>query len=139
RQRSNVLLPEPLRPISTTTSPRSTEKEMSLRTSSGPKLFLTDVTSTTDMQPPLERPGQERDGKAQREIDYRCHPKNLERLKGYVIDELRGSGQISKADQGRQRRVLHDLDHEPDGRRESDADGLGNDDIIELLEPVQSD
>src|SRR3954471_1771287 len=70
-QRSNVLLPEPERPMMAMISPGSTVSETSLSTTLLPKLLVMPEISTSGMQPPLETPAQLREREADDEIEQR--------------------------------------------------------------------
>src|SRR6185437_14234788 len=54
RQRNSVLFPEPLRPTSATTCPRSTVSDTPLRTSFAAKLLRTLSTTTIDTESLLQ-------------------------------------------------------------------------------------
>src|SRR5258708_5377250 len=88
RQRSSVLLPDPLRPSSATTPPRSTSRETPFRTDSAPKLLWRFSTETIGMEPHFQfaaRPGQR---KADREIDRGDRQEDRKRLEGGVVRKL---------------------------------------------------
>src|SRR3954470_14011137 len=87
-QRSSVDLPEPLRPMIATTSPGSTLTSMPFSTSTAPKRLWTPSTCTTGIELPFEAPGQQRDRPADREVDQRHRPEDLEGLEGGVVDEV---------------------------------------------------
>src|SRR5215831_7814944 len=55
-QRSSVVLPEPLGPITTTTSPEATDNETPRSTSSAPKLLETSATSSIGRSMTVEDP-----------------------------------------------------------------------------------
>src|SRR6266404_4057777 len=142
-QRRSVLLPEPLRPTMATVWPRATSKVTPWSTRKGPNSFTTPETRTTfslcGMRFPLKRAGGQRQRIAQGEIDRRDAGENHEGLEGRVVDDLACPRQFDEADHRGERGVLHDLHHEAHGRRNGEADGLGQDDIGVLLEAVEAE
>src|SRR5215472_9948500 len=89
-QRSSVVLPEPLGPITTTTSPGATDSDTSHSTCAAPKDLLTPEissigrcaggrTSMAVKDAPLEMSAIERQGIADAEIDRASSDKNLKR------------------------------------------------------------
>src|SRR4051812_14078821 len=132
-QRSAVLLPEPERPISASTSPRSTAKETPSSTLSGPKLFWTSRSDTIgseegvfccmsgwrEVGPATPHPlfqflAEQGEGIAHREIGDGDDGVDDERLEQRVVDDLARAHQFDEADDGGERGVLDDLHHEAD-------------------------
>src|SRR5262245_39743539 len=101
-QRSNVLLPEPDRPTTATVWPRATFRLTPSSTRKGPNSLMTSSTLTTDsssdMGPPFQRAGGNRERVAQHEIDGGDGAEDRERLEGRVVDDLAGAGQLDEAD-----------------------------------------
>src|SRR5688500_14779964 len=87
-QRSAVLLPDPLRPISATTCPFSTLSEIPCSTLSVPKLLWTSSTSTCDMELPFEVVAEPRQRPADHEIEGGDRQEDRSGLEGRVVDEL---------------------------------------------------
>src|SRR3954468_15861272 len=128
-QRSNVLLPEPLRPTIATVWPGATSKPTPSSTRNGANSLTTAErwtiasglgASGTDMDLPLERPRGDRQGVAQREIDRGDDAEDHERLEGRVVDDLARARELDESDHRGERGVLDDLDHEADGRRDGE-------------------
>src|SRR5512139_3884351 len=110
RQRSSVLLPEPLGPMITTTSPLATSRLTSLRTCSFPKCLWMCLTLTTDFQPPLRVQGQPGQRVAHREIQRGHDPEHLEGEEGLLGQDLPDAGQLDVADDRDDRRILDEAD-----------------------------
>src|SRR5947207_12146756 len=104
RQRSSVLLPEPLRPMMATTSPASTASETPLSTSWAPNRLETSLNAKSGIDPPFEVLAKLRQRPAQHEIHRRDHRIDDHRLEGRVVHELAGAGQFDEADDRRDRR-----------------------------------
>src|SRR5882757_1180512 len=136
-QRSSVLLPEPLRPMMATTCPVSTLSDTPFRTSTGPKRLCTSSMTTAGMHCPFKVAAETRKRKADQEIDRRHGREDLERPECRVVDQLAGARQLDESHHRHDRRVLHQLDQETDGRRERYPDRLRNDDVAVLLRSRQ--
>src|SRR6478609_6689206 len=133
-QRSAVLLPDPLRPITASTSPRSTVKSTPSSTFSLPKLLCTFLSETTGelvgsacilrmscslddgahraaarLQPAADT----RDRVAKGKVDHGDDRVDEEWLKERVVDDLSRAREFDETDHGGERRVLDDLHHEP--------------------------
>src|ERR1051326_4708804 len=117
-QRSSVVLPEPLGPITTTTSPASTESEMLRSTSSAPKRLETPVIvsigrvtggcgSVALKDTSFEMSAIERQCVADAEIDHRRAKKDLERRQCSLDDLAACHCQLPQPDDGNQRSRLH--------------------------------
>src|SRR5688572_11992493 len=128
-QRSIVLLPDPLRPIITTTLPCSTSSETPLRTFSEPKDLWTDVKRTIDMHSPFNPVAELRKGQTQNEIDGSDHEEGRQWLEGDARNELAGTRDFDEADERGERRSFQDYDHHADGRRQGDTERLRQDDV----------
>src|SRR5438093_10572812 len=113
-QRKAVLLPEPLWPMTATTSPLSTARLTPLSTCTAPKLLCTCFSSTIgDIEFPFERERLARQRVADREVENRGQAEIDEGLKGRVVQRLRVVRELGEADDDRgHRRVLDDLHHE---------------------------
>src|SRR6185436_8241823 len=129
-QRSSVLLPDPLRPTMATVWPRATSRLTPSRTRNVPNSFTTPVTCTTValvagaacIGSPFEETAGQRQRVAHRKIDGGHDTEDDEGLEGRVVDDLAGARKFDKSDDRSQRRILHDLDHEAYGRRNSYSD-----------------
>src|SRR5918995_1175874 len=146
-QRKSVLLPEPERPTMATVWPRVTSRLTPSSTRRGPNSLTTLSTQMTDspvgllasgMCPPFQRAGGDRERVAQHEVDGGDGGEDRERLEGRVVDDLAGARQFDEADHRGERGVLHDLNHEAHGRRDSDAHRLRQDYVGVLLERVEA-
>src|SRR5438874_3446943 len=136
-QRSNVLLPEPERPMMATTSPLVMSSETPFSTSFWPKLFLTSRMLTSDIEAAFDffRPPGQRETQA--EIDQRDQRVDQERPKGRVVEHGAGLGQFDEADDRGKRRALDDLHGKTNGRRDRDARGLRQDHVTHLLDVAE--
>src|SRR5262245_603582 len=82
------------------------------------------------LRPDRKRPAQEKVERGDDRIDDH-------RLKGRVGHQLAGAREFDEADDRRDRRRLHELDQETDGRRDGDTHGLRQDDVAQLLVVAQ--
>src|SRR6185437_5557645 len=133
RQRSSVLLPDPLRPMIATISPLLTSKVTPFSTSSGPKLLRTSRSSMSDMEPPLETLARARHREADRKIERRDRQIDLQRREGRVVEDLASARQLDEADRRGERGILHELHAEADGRWDADTQRLRHDHPAQLL------
>src|SRR5439155_12033218 len=136
-QRSSVVLPEPLGPMTTTTSLDATVSEMSFSTWVGPNHLLTPRNSTIGataassvrMAHPLlgvsSEPGQ---GVTNHEIDQRHPEQDLERRERPLDDLSADHGQLRESDNRDQRGALDQQDARIDECRRRKADHLRQDD-----------
>src|SRR5450830_1306350 len=140
RQRSSVLLPEPLRPMIAIIWPFCTSSETPLRTLTGPKLLCRSLMLTiADIQFPFKVLAHRRQRIAETKINQGHAAEYGERLESRVVDKLAGARQVDKADDRCQRGVLDDLHHEADGRRDGDLERLRQDDLVQLFEAVEAE
>src|SRR4051794_10154380 len=75
--------------------------------------------------------------RADDEIDGADGQVDLQGLESRAGHDLPGTGQLDEADDRRQRRVLHDLHRESDGRWYGGTDRLRDDDEAHRLRPAQ--
>src|SRR5919112_1521386 len=158
-QRRAVLLPEPLRPMRTRTSPRLTSKLTPLSTLSAPKLLCTLERPTTAeglsvlvilcMSRSLkfdagraashfQSMAEARERIAEGEVDDGDDGVDQEWLEKGVVDDLPGPREFHQADHRGQRGVLDDLHHEAHCRWRRDPDGLRKDYFHHPLGPAES-
>src|SRR6188768_1321429 len=123
-QRSSVDLPEPERPMMATTCPVSTLSETPFSTSSEPKRLWTSSMRTAGIHHLFEMAAEPGQGETDREIDEPDQREDLEGLIGRVVDQHAGAHQIDEADDLDDGGILHELDQEPDRRRQRDPDRL---------------
>src|SRR6516165_10694134 len=129
-QRNSVVLPEPLGPITTTTSPGLTASETSRNTSTAPKRLRKPAissigrrcrvggTSMAKEDASFKVPSIESEGIANTEIDRRRPDENLEWRQGALDDLAARHRQLPQADDRNQRSRLDQADAEADiGRR----------------------
>src|SRR5450830_1766699 len=140
RQRSKVLLPDPLRPMMAIICPFWTSRETPLRTCTGPKLLCKSLMLTiADMQFPFKVLAQRRQRIANAKIDQRHTAEDGEGLEGRVVDDLAGTRKVEKTDDRSQRRVLDDLHHEADRGWNGDLEGLRQDHLLQLFKTVEAE
>ncbi|KAG1205763.1 hypothetical protein G6F35_011446 [Rhizopus arrhizus] len=77
-----------------------------------------------DIQSPFQAAAPPRQGEAQAEVQRRDDHVGRKRLKRRVVDHLADVRHLGHPDDGRDRRVLDDLHHEPDRGWGGDAQGL---------------
>src|SRR5271165_417849 len=122
-QRSSVVLPEPLGPITTTTSPCATAIDTSRNTCAAPKDLLmletssigrcsTGRTSMAMEDAALKVPAVEREGVADAEIDGSCPNEDLERGQCALDDLTAGHRQFPQPDDRDQRGCFDEADAE---------------------------
>src|SRR4051812_25314054 len=159
-QRRAVLLPEPLRPMRTRTSPRLTSKLTPLSTLSAPKLLCTFERPTTDeavsvlvilcmsgslkfdasrAAPCFQSVTEARERIAEGEVDDGDDGVDQKGLEQGVVDDLARAREFHEADHRCQRGVLDDLNHEAHGRRRRDPDRLRQDDLHHPLGPAEGE
>src|SRR6187431_2294918 len=132
RERSTVVLPDPLGPMSTTTSPRRTSNSTPLRTRFAPKLFETPVTCSKGrssaaeggasgspaagsvgdiaIEPPLDHSLPRREDETEQPVDQSGLQIDRHELVGEGRDLLRAPEQLRHEDQRCEGRVLHERD-----------------------------
>src|SRR5438270_11875328 len=141
-QRSSVVLPEPLGPITTTTSPGATDRDTPRNPCTSPKDLLTPQTSSigcgstrrTSMaleDAPLELSAIESQGVADAEIDGCGAGKDLKRREGTLDDLAARHRQFPQSDDRHQRGRFDKADAEVDVRRCGQAQCLRQDDNLE--------
>src|SRR3954454_23831916 len=146
-QRNSVLLPDPLRPTMATVWPRATSRLTPSRTRNVPNSFTTPVTCTTValvvgaacIGSPFEDAAGQRQRVAHRKIYCGHDTEDDEGLEGRIVDDLACARELDKADHRSQRRILHDLDHEANSRRNGQSDGLRQYHIGILLEAIETE
>src|SRR5688572_16653247 len=110
-QRSMVLLPDPLRPITATTSLGSMSSDTPSRTRSAPKYFLIALMCRADMTVPLQTFAQEGHRITDGEVDRGNRQEDVERLERHVVEQLSGTGEFHETDQCDHGCILDDLHH----------------------------
>src|SRR5450830_562500 len=139
RQRSKVLLPDPLRPMIATIWPFCTSSETPFSTLFVPKLLCRLLMLTiADIQFPFKVLAQRRQRIAETKINQGHTAEHSERLERRVVDDLTGARQIDETDHRSQRGVLDDLHHEADGRWNGDLECLWQDHLVQLLKAVEA-
>src|SRR3546814_258766 len=134
RQRSAVLLPEPLWLMMATTSPLWMSNDTPLRTSLSPNFLCTSCTLTiADIQFPFHGPGPARQRVAQAKIQQADQREDQERLEQRIVDDLAGARQFHESHHGCQRCRFDDLHQKPYGGRQRQLDGLRNNDQPQRL------
>src|SRR5215469_18379573 len=124
-QRSSVVLPEPLGPITTTTSPGATDNDTSHNTCAAPKDLLTPAISSIGRcaagrasmaveDAPLEVSAIEGQGIADAEIDGSRADEDLKRRQGAFDDLAARHRQFPQADDRHQRGCFDEADAEAD-------------------------
>src|SRR5438132_3099505 len=131
-QRSSVVLPDPERPMTATTSPASTSSDTSLRTRCEPKCLRMLLNAKSGIDPPFEPQRDQRNRPTQHEVEYGNQRIDHHRLEGDVDDELSGAGQFYEADDRRDRGALDQLHQETYGRWNRDAKGLRQNHMTQL-------
>src|SRR3982750_472857 len=116
-QRRSVVLPEPERPITATTSPASTSSDTSSRTTFVPNCLRSLANAKSGIDPPFETQRQKRHRPAQCEVQKRDDRVHDHRLERHVDDQLPGARQLDETDDRGDRRPLDELNQESDGRR----------------------
>src|SRR5260370_31757590 len=97
------------------------------------------MSSTSDMQPPLEQPAPLRQREAEREVDGGDDQVHGEGTESGGGGELALAGQLDEADHGGERGVLDELDQEADGRRDGQPQRLRHDELASLLADNQAE
>src|SRR5450830_7167 len=139
RQRSKVLLPDPLRPMIATIWPFCTSSETPFNTLFVPKLLCRLLMLTiADIQFPFKVLAQRRQRIAETKINQGHAAEHGERLERRVVDDLTGARQIDETDHRRQRSVLDDLHHETNGWWNRDLERLRQDHFVQLFETVEA-
>ncbi len=82
---------------------------------------------------------EQRQRPAQREIDQRDEAEDQRRLEGDGVDQGPGAGELGEADERGDRRALDDLHHQPDRRRQHQAERLGHDDEPERRHEAETE
>ncbi len=88
---------------------------------------------------PFESLAAHGEGPAEGEIDERHEAVDRERLERRVGHDRAGLRELDEPDDGGQRRALDHLHREADGRRDRDAQGLGQDHVPHLLEMAHAE
>src|ERR1700738_1337009 len=137
--RKSVVLPEPLGPITTTTSPGFTASETSRNTSTAPKRLRRPAissigrccrlcgTSLAEEDASFKVPSIKGEGIADTEVDRRRPDENLERRQGALDDLAARHRQLPQADDRNQRSRLDQADAEADIGRRSEPQCLRQD------------
>src|SRR6202022_1335631 len=124
-QRRRVVLPEPLGPITTTTSPGATESDTSRSTSTAPKRLLMPEISSIGRRPtartsmavedaPLKVPAVKRQGIADAKVDRARSDKDLKRGERALDDLAARHRQFPQPDDRHQRGRFDEADAEAD-------------------------
>src|SRR5690349_3374376 len=141
-QRSSVVLPEPLGPITTTTSPVLTESETPRSTSSAPNrlctLSITSIArwlattrSVTVEDASFKIPAIERQSVTDAEVDGAGAHEDLEWRQRAFDDFPACHRQLPQTHDGNQRRCLHQADAKADERRRGEPQCLRNYDDLQ--------
>src|SRR5580692_12369335 len=129
-QRSSVVLPESLGPITTTASPAATDSDTPRNTWLAPKFFTMPSiasigrvdaggasvigTSVTNEGAPLKEPSVQGQGVADAEIDQCGTEEDLERRQGAFHHLTAGHRQLPQPNDGHQRGGLYQIDAQAD-------------------------
>src|SRR5471032_832616 len=127
-QRSAVLFPEPLAPITAIISPLATSSDTPLSTWFEPKLLYTSPSLTiADIELFLHRLAPARERITQHEIEDPDQSEHEERLKNRVVDDLARASQFDETNHRSKRRHLDDLHQETHRWRQRKTQRLRND------------
>src|SRR5260370_20131979 len=96
--RRSVLFPEPLRPMTATTSPGSTASDTSSSARCAPKRLEMLLNAKSGIDAPFEGLGQQRQRPAQEEIERRDRRVDDHRLERRFVQQLAARGQLYKTD-----------------------------------------
>src|SRR5450830_721551 len=140
RQRSKVLLPDPLRPMIATIWPFCTSSETPFNTLFVPKLLCRLLMLTiADIQFPFKVLAQRRQRIAETKINQGHTAEHGERLERRVVDDLAGARQIDETNHRSQRGVLDDLHHEADRRWNRNLERLRQNHFLQLFETIETE
>src|SRR5471030_337223 len=128
-QRSNVVFPEPLRPMMATTWPLSTLSETSSSATCEWKRLEMPLNASIGIDALFKLPAEKGERPAHREVQQRDHWIDDHGLESHVHHELPCAGQLDETDDRRDGRPLDQLHQKADGRRDRDPHRLGQDDM----------
>src|SRR5258705_8990154 len=137
-QRSAVLFPDPLAPITAIISPFFTSNDTPFSTWFEPnRLYTSPSLTIADIELVLHRLAPARERIAQHEIESADQPEHEERLKDRVVDDLARARQFDEADHRCERRHLDHLHQKADSGRQRETHRPWNDHEAQALPACQ--